>query len=149
MRIIATYLLTSTLVICSHRQEVHPVKFKDSTYSSLLSVPEGDRTILVGRAEKITFVRQGSRSERVVIDIHVIAGAETSVGRSVQFTKYSQNQPVVVLGSDYVIAGYRGEWAPALQLVEALPLGEQNGQAVLNSVINELMRFAKARSPGS
>lgn len=143
MRRLVAFMTVAALAWFVSNSGAQTVKLKDQTYDELLEYSTSDRAILAGVAEKTSFVRQGSRSERVIIETTVIAGPPTLVGQHLQLTRFAQRDPGVKLGTTYLFAAYRGEWAPAWGLVEAIPVDARDAQTEVTAATEELLRRAK------
>jgi hypothetical protein len=142
MRTLAALTIVAAFASCAPKPEAK-VKLKDQTYAELLLYPAADRVILAGRVGKTAFVQRGSRSERVIIDVSVLAGTPELTGKAVALTRFSQGDPIVKVEKTYLFAAYRGEWSPAWALVEAVPIEESNAQAEVKAATEELLKASK------
>ncbi|MDD2735385.1 MAG: hypothetical protein PHF56_15715 [Desulfuromonadaceae bacterium] len=124
------------------------MKFLEQTYEEILAYMQTDRIIAVITCEGIEFVNSGTRSERVVLSTRIVAPASAAVlNKPFVLTRFSQNNPIMKVGQTYLIAAYKGEWAPAWCLVEALSVDSASASEALHSAITEFDRRAtKQRS---
>jgi hypothetical protein len=122
--------------------------FQDTTYEELRYLPESDRMIAAVQCDETALVNQGSRSERVLITVRVLAGADgVKYEAPLRLTRYAQGDKLMKPGETYVVAAYRGEWLPAWNLVDYKLVDRSGAAAAVRAARDELAARAQGNKP--
>jgi hypothetical protein len=143
MRHAAALTIASALASCVVIPRAATVSFKPQTLDELAAYADSDRAIFAARCDKVAAVERGSRRARALVDVHVIAGDAALVGKSLQLTRFAQGDPEVQAGRVYLFAAYKGEWLPAWNWVEALPIDEASASDNVRQAQNALQQRRK------
>lgn len=107
--------------------------FSAETYDELLGSAPADRLVVLVRCDSAESIGKGSRSERVLLRVSVVAGGEGRGASSLQLTRYVQADPLLRSGTLYLVAAVMGEWKPAWSLLQWQEVTEDEAGEVLRS----------------
>jgi hypothetical protein len=143
----AAILLVSVFAITLASGGGKPM-FQATTYDELLALPEADRMIAAVQCEEAALVNRGSRSERALLTVRVLHGAENvKYEAPMRLTRYTQGDTLMKRGEVYLVVAYRGEWLPAWNLVDLKPVDRADAAAALHSALDELAARLKGKKP--
>jgi hypothetical protein len=142
--LLGCFLFQSAAADCSQQRGATPVNLKNETFNELSMFAENDRGILAVRCVKVETVNAGSRSERVILHVEIVAGDSDRFTKPFTLTRFSQKDPIMKTGVTYLVAVYRGEWAPAWSLIESIQV---DPKVVKETVTKNLERLKQNQRP--